>query len=326
MKAVQIPKWLASSTHELLARSPRITRWYLTALGSLLRPLPECKVKRQIFNSVFFVEWPEYDLPARQITLGTRTHIVIHPHFHAIDFEALVSRHPLYEKEVFAFLESRLADYDTVLEIGANVGLFSLFFAKTFEQMGKKNGQVFAFEPSREAYRRLLQNLKLNSIKNIQVFNCAVGDQTVFADFFEPKGHLTNGSLLPEFAGHFSASLLVSRTLVLHADLLESLLPHGKRALVKIDTEGSECRVLIGLKDVIMKKKPDILLEVLSIYQDNLNKLEFLKRAGYQFFNITDRGPIQYEQFTTSDFRDWLLVPSEAAVSPPKPTRQDESR
>ena len=295
-----------------------MTRWYLATLGGLLRPLPECKAKRQILNSVLSVEWPEYDLPARRITLGTSTNLVIHPHFHAIDFEALVSRHPLYEKEVFAFLEPRLADYDTVLEIGANVGLFSLFFAKTFEQMGKKDGQVFAFEPSREAYRRLLQNLKLNSTKNIQVFNCAVGDQTVFADFFEPKGHLTNGSLLPEFAGHFSTSLQVSRTLVLHAELLESLLPPGKRALVKIDTEGSEGRVLIGLTDVIIRKKPDILIEVLSIYRNALNSLEFLKRAGYQFFNVTDRGPVQHEQFTASDFRDWLLVPSEPPVKPSK--------
>ena len=308
-------KRVAAAIHAVIGKSRTATRWYFALLGSALRSLPECKMKRQILNSILSAQWVECDLPPRRVRLGTQTSVLLYPHFYEIDFEILVSRNPLYEKEVFSVLETRLANYDAVVEIGANVGLFSLFFAKTLERLGKADSRVFVFEPSRTAYLRLLQNLKLNSVRNVDAFNCAVGAQTGFTDFFEPDGHLTNGSLLADFALKFSSSVQVTRALVLQAELLASLPSRGDRLLIKIDVEGAECQVLAGLGRMIIDNKPDIILEVLPMYQDALNGLGFLREAGYQFFNITDRGLVGCPRFAATHFRDWLLIPGQPAVT-----------
>jgi FkbM family methyltransferase len=326
MKFTSAAKRAAHLAHTVIGKSPLATRWYFALLSGVLRPLPECKFKRQILNSVLAARWPECDLPSRRVILGTKTSIALYPRFGEIGFESLVSRNPLYEREVFFFLEPRLADYDTVVEIGANVGLFSLFVATAFERLQKSDSQIFVFEPSRKAYLRLLQNLKLNAVRNVQAFNCAVGEKTVFASFFEPEDHLNNGSLLEEFALIFSSSLQVSQTLVLNAELLETLLSCAGRLLIKIDAEGAESRILTGLRSVIAKNKPDILLEVLPMYQDSLNSMGFLRAAGYRFFNITDRGAAKHEKFTASEFRDWLLVPNESSVETPQLVGRNESR
>ena len=326
MKFTAAARRIAFGIHSLIGKSRVGTRWYFIFLSSVLRALPECKIKRQILNSLSSARWPECELPPQRVTLGAETTVVLYPHFYEIDFETLVSRNPLYEKEVFSILEPRLADYDAVVEIGANVGMFSLFFARAFERLGKSNSRVFVFEPSRKAYLRLLQNLKLNSVRNVHAFNCAVGAETGFADFFEPEGHLTNGSLLADFASRFSSSVQVTRTLVLDAELLNHLFSREDRLLIKIDVEGAEGQVLAGLSRMIIDRQPDIILEVLPMYQDALNTLEFLKVAGYQFFNVTDRGAVGHPQFAASQFRDWLLVPGESAVTTRRLAGQGKSR
>lgn len=325
MILTRLVKQAAFLAHTLIARSRTASRWYFAFLSGTLRPLPECKIKRQIWNSVLSVQWPEFDLPPRSVVFGTQACVVLYPHLHQIDSEAMVSRNPLYEKEVFLFLEPRLMNYDTVVEIGANVGLFSLFFARTFERLEKSDSRVFVFEPSRKAYLRLLRNLELNSTRNVVAFNCAVGDQTGFVNFFEPKNHLTNGSLLADFASQFSSSIQVSQTLLVNAELLESLLPDAGRLLIKIDTEGAECQVLAGLQKVITRNKPDVLLEVLPMYQEAINGMEFLRVAGYEFFNITDRGLVKHDKFVAGEFRDWLLVSSERSIEPRQQTRGAKS-
>src|SRR5436853_2547835 len=100
-----------------------------------------------------------------------------------------------------------------MIEIGANVGVFSAFVGATAHAQSHAL-RVFAFEPGRAAYARLIENLQLNRLNDVQTFNCAVGHETGFADFFEPVGHLTNGSLSREFASQFNEDVRCTRTLV----------------------------------------------------------------------------------------------------------------
>jgi len=59
------------------------------------------------------------------------------------------------------------------LDIGAHIGLFSLFASQFC-----KNGKIFCFEPIKENYEQLMNNIKINDIKNIIPFNCAVSSKT----------------------------------------------------------------------------------------------------------------------------------------------------
>jgi FkbM family methyltransferase len=196
-----------------------------------------------------------------------------------------------------------------VIEIGANIGIFTLFFSKIFEELNKP-GYIFAFEPSREAFFRLQQNLRANAAKNVQIFNCAVDRETRFTCFYEPEGHLTNGSLDRDFAQIFSSTLRASQTLAVSGDMIAELVTDCQHLLVKIDVEGAEFAVLSSLEGFLMRRKPDLVVEVLPTHQDELNKLSFLL-DNYRLFNITASGLIAREKFVATSNRDYLLVPND---------------
>jgi len=196
--------------------------------------------------------------------------------------------------------------YNTVIEIGTNVGVFTVFFASWLAKRTK--GKVFAFEPSRTAYERLLKNVAANAITNAVAFNCAVGSQTGFFPFFAPEQHLTNGSLDAEFARQFTSILKSEPVLVVDACLIQQLFEPDVPVLLKIDAEGAETNVLRSLEHFIRIRRPDIVLEVLPQYEANLNELSFLCSAGYRFFSIRPTGLSRTTGFAAGTSRDYFLT------------------
>jgi FkbM family methyltransferase len=255
------------------------------------------------------VKWPPIALRPRRVIVGGQTEVWLHPHFNEMDLEAALGQRLSYEQEVFAFLETRMLAYDAVIEIGANVGLFTTFFARWLAQRTPA-GRVYAFEPSRQAYERLLQNLAANSSDNVLAFNCAVADETTFLPFFEPEGHLTNGSLVSGFASQFSRIVSSVPVLVLDGGLIERLLEKGLKVLLKIDVEGSEARVLRSLERFIRSGSPDIVIEVLADFEAELDELGFLREVGYVFFNLTPHGALLQPTIKATRYRDYFLTAS----------------
>jgi FkbM family methyltransferase len=302
-------KPLGFSWHNAISTSTIATRVYINLLSFFLRRIPPCQLKQRVINSINSVKWSDIELEPRDIQV-VNTKFKLIPHFYEFDFEVLFNTNISYEKEVFYCLESRLISYDTIIEIGSNVGIFSIFFASYLKNYAKKTN-IFVFEPSREAYLRLLKNIKVNAISNIYPFNCAISEEIDFLNFFEPEGHLTNGSLQRDFANIFSQDVRVNKILSINGKLLDKLIESSQSILIKIDVEGSEYSVLQSLKDIINSRKVDLVIEVLPAYQDKLNSVEFLSSKKYSFFNITDQGLVKYEKFVASQFRDYFLLASE---------------
>jgi FkbM family methyltransferase len=78
------------------------------------------------------------------------------------------------ERNFLAFLIERLKPGDCVFDIGAEIGLYTLFLA----QAVKEDGQIIAFEPERSCYERLMENIRLNALKNVRTFRIALGNHT----------------------------------------------------------------------------------------------------------------------------------------------------
>ncbi|MBI1243339.1 MAG: FkbM family methyltransferase [Nostoc sp. RI_552] len=250
-----------------------------------------------------------YFPPPQIIQITEDIEFKIIPHFQEFDSESLFFRKLSYESEVFKWLKQHTSEYNIIIEIGANIGIFSLFFWKAFLHYNKNANNIFVFEPSRKAYLRLLKNLEINQANSIQTYNCAVSDITGFIDFFEPQGHLTNGSLNKEFAGLFSNQVLCSKAMVVNANYLNNLVNSSQdHVLMKIDVEGSEFEVLSGMKNFILACKPTIIIEVLSMYELKLNSLEFLHET-YNLYNLTKEGLVQYFEFNSTAYRDYVLLP-----------------
>lgn len=296
--------------HNLLSKSALATRIYFKILNLLFKRLPDCDLKFRFLSFHSWVKWPQIAFAPQTFRLaGSSLTMKVIPYLLEPDTAALIFKTWTYEKGVCEYLEQHVNDYDAVIEIGANVGLFTISFAKWFIRHGKSVNNIFAFEASRQAYSRLLRNLEVNGISDVQTFNFAVGDKSGFVDFYEPAGHLTNGSLYRDFAGIFSPALCVNKAVMLSGDCLAGLVRDSRSVLLKINAEGSEYAILQSMKDFIVQKKPAIILEVLELYQDQLNRLGFLFSGEYSFFNLTDRGLERRERFIAGYHYSYLLLP-----------------
>ena len=78
-----------------------------------------------------------------------------------------------YENFTTNFIKTKINPGDTVLDIGANIGYFSVLFS---EWVGRK-GKVFAFEPEDINYHLLDKNLRINKCKNVILEKKAISDK-----------------------------------------------------------------------------------------------------------------------------------------------------
>lgn len=299
-----VAKTLGHGLHSTVRRNRWLAGWYLDWLGRVCRSVPDGEWKQFVSNSVRGVEWPRVRLSevSTRFPVGD-VEMTLIPHVNEGDFMlAQFYRCMKYEKEVFRWLATR--SYSTVVDIGANFGAFSLYFAKRFPE-----ACVYAFEPSRRMFFRLMENLTLNGVSNLFVFNCAIFSESGFLNFHEPVGRETNGSLSESFASIFSRQLVTAPVPVLAASTMEPFFVRPP-VLVKIDAEGSEPQVLQSLAELIDRHRPDLLIEVLSVTEAALNDLRFVRDGSYQLFNVRPEGLVNQKRFAATEYRDYALLPT----------------
>lgn len=297
--------------HAGVSRSKLLTLWYVALLGQVCRALPDGRWKQFVSNSIHNEEWPKVSLKPVNTTFpdGVLKAVLI-PHLNEFDFEVQIYSRMEYESETFHWLATR--SYRSVVEIGSNVGFFSIYCAKRFP-----DAVVYAFEPSRAAFSRLLANIDLNPCSNLFAFNCAIFSQSGFLNFHEPEGHLTNGSLDPSFASIFSSQVVSTPVPVLAASAMETFFERAP-VLVKIDVEGAEPEVLRSLAELIERHRPDMLIEVLSVTEQALNEFELFRDGSYRVFSVRPEGLVAQERFTATQWRNYVLLPAEASATRPQ--------
>lgn len=298
-------KQVGTRLHRAIRNRRRLAWCYLRFLR-VARVFRDGPWKQQLLNSINSVTWPKVQLSPVIVGVAPNVEFKLIPHLGEGDFKAHLFNRLDYEPEVFQWLKDRR--YDCVVEIGANVGLFTAFFSKLVGPQGK----VYAFEPSREAYHRLQANLLVNRIENVEAFNCAIADHAGIAEFFEPENQLSNCSLRADFV----RGLTVARTkaITLSGDSIGRLIDAGCRLLIKIDVEGSEAAVLSSLKSVICSFRPDIVVEILGGFADEVNSISFLAASGYFFYHLTPAGLVERGRFIATQCRDYCLLPRREAV------------
>ena len=112
--------------------------------------------------------------------------------------EVEIIRRGMFEPETVHAFAALLAPGMTVMDIGANVGLFTLVAA---HQVGT-TGRVHAFEPTPELAAHILRNLKLNGLENVAVNPIAVSDDAGHATLhFAQPGDPGENSLVDPSPG-----------------------------------------------------------------------------------------------------------------------------
>lgn len=295
---------------QLIARSLWASRLYFQVVSALSRHVISDNATGHINALVVGsgVRWPKLTFAAMSVVVGSRTSVKLVPHLGEFDQAVLFRRRLGYEAEVFNWLEREATDhYDAVLEIGANVGVYSVFFDALIKaRPGCRLKAIASFEPSLEAFQRLLVNLQVNDATLVLPFRAAVADTSGFRHFFEPRGHLTNGSFIEEFAGTFSDDVEKQVVAAHGATDLEFFFRNYSKLLVKVDVEGYEPELLRALRDIIIRYRPDVIIEVLEGTPAGVEVLPWI--ATYQRYLITPTG-LQFhsELSANARCRDWLL-------------------
>lgn len=142
------------------------------------------------------------------------------------------------EKDALEKLLSKLKEGDVVYDIGAHVGLYSIFIAKVVG----KNGKVYSFEPEKQNNIHIRENIKINNLNNIEVINRALSDHSGDGKLF--MGEETSNSSLNNPADS-QAKYEIVKIVIGDEIVSENNFPIPK--LVKIDVEGHEFSIIKGL-------------------------------------------------------------------------------
>jgi len=196
------------------------------------------------------------------------------------------------ERETLDFLLENLRDRDTVWDIGANIGLFSLFCAK---RIGAE-GRVYAFEPEPATFCALEKNLADNHAGNVTPYRVALGAETGEAMLFTSADIRNQGVHSLVKREDFSVLARGRTVRVQRGDFL--LREPGVRqpAAIKIDVEGAEFSVLRGLGGVLSSAELRALcIEVHPRLLEEGDKAgdklrELLADTGLRLKSIVERG------------------------------------
>ena len=156
----------------------------------------------------------------------------------------------VWEPNLTAFLSARLREGDVFVDVGANIGYFTLLASKAVGRSGK----VIAIEASPMIFSKLVDNLKRNRAANVEAINVAASDREGMAKVFCSSDFNIGESTIFQKEGS-------SYECDVSAKPLDSLIPPIHMAnlrFVKIDVEGAEWLVIAGMREVLRRARPDV--------------------------------------------------------------------
>jgi FkbM family methyltransferase len=166
-----------------------------------------------------------------------------------------------------------------VLDIGANVGYFSLYISQKYPK-----ANIFSFEPFPNTFKRLSENVNMNSAAKIKPFQFAVSDFHGTADFYSFDWAGCNTLI----DGNFDEGLHQKTTV--NCISFEEIFEHtgaNEFAFGKIDCEGSEYPIFLNSKDESIRRVKNYIMEVHN--DKKYTKADLIKRFESLGYTVNDR-------------------------------------
>lgn len=195
-----------------------------------------------------------------------------------------------YEAAEIRLVKQSIKTDMTVVDIGANIGYFTLLFS----QLSGKNGRVLAFEPEPENLGFLEKNIQVNNCKNIEVVAVALAESKGYIDFFVPEHTRSTASMV---ASNLIYEKGVNKISVPTESLDEYLSSIGvsKVDFIKIDVQGAENIVFKGGQKTLAQEHLSIMMEYwpYGMNKAGTNVSEYLKmfeQYNFTFFELKENG------------------------------------
>lgn len=214
----------------------------------------------------------------------------------------------VFDERGINFIKKHLKKGDVFVDVGANIGCYTLIAAKLVGSGGK----VFAFEPVGEMHKKLRFNVELNGFKNVTVEKKAVYEKSDVLKLYVSSAENTGMS------GIFRHDTESGVTEEVDAVALDDYIAENgiKRLdMVKIDIEGSELFALKGMEKTLAALKPVIVIEISDEVLENspiksADIIDFLESRNYTRKAIdTDGTPIEVTDSTSGNYHNYAFFP-----------------
>ena len=245
-------------------------------------PVPGSVVRRLLRRYDHAIHYPDHTVVARCPGVGS---------FEIQDCHEYIQR-SIYFLGYYEIRETRLVRRllrrgDTFVDVGANIGWFTLVAARCVGQQGR----VIAFEPSSSVFAQLARNVALNSAPNVVLERLALSHScgTALLSNAAPDNggtrHITLGDRRPEDVAGEPVATMTLDAYVETAGL-------KRIRLIKIDVEGAEFDVLSGMRSALKRQACDyVIIEVedgrlVQEGRSSMELLRFLSECGYTLSSI----------------------------------------
>ena len=232
------------------------------------------KLKIFLKSTKLFKNWYVYPLVYFKLTkkqhviFETKTGLNIKIRVNSTDLMALTHVWMIQEYSNSGF---DINDSDIVIDIGAHIGLFALFASQFCKQ-----GKIFCFEPIKENYELLVENINYNKIKNIIPFNFAVSKESDSVKIF----------LNDDYSGHSMFLETNNFVIVKSKSLLDIFSENNIQEcnFLKLDCEGAEYDIINSLpSDFLNKIKKSVIEYHLADTHPKLLEQLIKKLRKYSF-------------------------------------------
>jgi FkbM family methyltransferase len=216
-----------------------------------------------------------------------------------------------YEPNEFSVLARILKPGMVFVDVGANLGLYSLFASR----LVGAEGTVLALEPSSREFDQLSANLRLNALSNVRALQAAVSDRDGETDLLvavaQHSGHNTTG----RFAYENTELDHRERVATITLDRLVTSEKLSRLDVIKMDIEGGELAAICGAKESLARLHPMLLIEVAdrSLRHQGASSaqlLDLICSYGYRLFAFSPKTgrPVPAERKSYYDSEDLLAV------------------
>ena len=218
-----------------------------------------------------------------------------------------VNTSKMVEKQIYYFgewepfftrylMDTQNSDNEIFLDIGANIGYFTLITSAIFNQ-------VLAIEASPSIHHRLSENIKFNQLNNVISYNVAVGENKGKANFYFDDAQSGGSSLLAGGSRRLEAEVGVAP--------LFDIIPEktlDKITFIKVDVEGFEHVVMSQIFDNLesMNEKLKIMVEYGPSREGNLwHWIERFTNSDFSAHFL--QGPYDVKEYTDRSLRSALV-------------------
>ena len=176
----------------------------------------------------------------------------------------------LFEKFIVTFVMQFINPNKNIIDLGANIGTHSIIYSNY------TNGKIYSFEPQKIVFDILNKNVELNNCKNIITYN--FGGSNVNKKFYMDASYENKKN---QGAFRIDELLDITNGLEIECRIIDELNIENV-GYIKIDVEGHEYEAILGLKQLLIKEHPTLMIEIHESSPSKNLIFQLLEELGYK--------------------------------------------